>query len=52
MTTSPHFHRQVMGMTTQDGARVVIAGVDLIRAAEGEFRVLGDNVRIPSASPT
>jgi uncharacterized circularly permuted ATP-grasp superfamily protein len=48
VTTSPHFHRQVMGMGAQDGARVVISGVDLIRDENGEFRVLEDNVRIPS----
>ena len=48
VTTSPHFHRQVMGMSAQDGARVVISGVDLIRDENGEFRVLEDNVRIPS----
>jgi len=48
VTTSPHFHRQVVGMNAQDGARIVIAGVDLIRDENGEFRVLEDNVRIPS----
>ena len=48
VTTSPHFHRQVMGMSAQDGARVVISGVDLIRDEKGEFRVLEDNVRVPS----
>ena len=48
VTTSPHFHRQVMGMNAQDGARIVISGVDLIRDENGEFRVLEDNVRIPS----
>ena len=35
-------------MSAQDGARVVISGVDLIRDENGEFRVLEDNVRIPS----
>ncbi len=48
VTTSPHFHRQVMGMDAQDGARIVISGVDLIRDEHGRFRVLEDNVRIPS----
>jgi len=48
VTTSPHFHRQVVGMNAQDGARIVISGVDLIRDENGEFRVLEDNVRIPS----
>ncbi|MTD12676.1 circularly permuted type 2 ATP-grasp protein [Nakamurella sp. YIM 132087] len=48
VTTSPHFHRQVAGMSTQDGARIVISGVDLIRDEKGTFRVLEDNVRVPS----
>nr|WP_229673595.1 circularly permuted type 2 ATP-grasp protein [Nakamurella endophytica] len=48
VTTSPHFHRQVAGMGAQDGARIVISGVDLIRDEQGSFRVLEDNVRVPS----
>ncbi len=48
VTTSPHFHRQVAGMSGQDGARIVISGVDLIRDENGAFRVLEDNVRVPS----
>ncbi len=48
VTTSPHFHREVAGMSEQDGARIVISGVDLIRDEKGEFRVLEDNVRVPS----
>ena len=48
VTTSPHFHRQVSGMDGQDGARIVISGVDLIRDEHGAFRVLEDNVRVPS----
>ena len=48
ITTSPHFHRQVAGMNGQDGARIVISGVDLIRDEDGTFRVLEDNVRVPS----
>ena len=42
VTTSPHFHRQVVGMTTQDGARIVISGVDLIRDENGRFRGLSN----------
>jgi uncharacterized circularly permuted ATP-grasp superfamily protein len=48
VTTSPHFHRQVAGIDAPDGARIVMAGVDLIRDEEGTFRVLEDNVRVPS----
>jgi uncharacterized circularly permuted ATP-grasp superfamily protein len=48
VTTSPHFHRQVAGMSGQDGARIVVSGVDLVRDEQGDFRVLEDNVRVPS----
>ncbi len=48
LTTSPHFARQVAGISGQDGARIVLSGVDLIRDETGAFRVLEDNVRVPS----
>ncbi|MEJ7648560.1 MAG: circularly permuted type 2 ATP-grasp protein [Nakamurella sp.] len=48
VTSSAHFHREVAGIKHQDGARIVISGVDLIRDENGDFRVLEDNVRIPS----
>ena len=48
VTTSPHFQREVAGIGAQDGARVVLSGVDLIRDEAGTFRVLEDNVRVPS----
>ncbi|MEP6981588.1 MAG: circularly permuted type 2 ATP-grasp protein, partial [Nakamurella sp.] len=48
LTTSPHFARQVAGISSQDGARIVLSGVDLIRDETGAFRVLEDNVRVPS----
>ena len=35
-------------MGAQDGARIVLSGVDLIRDEDGAFRVLEDNVRVPS----
>ena len=46
--TSPHFHRVVAGLEPPNGVRVHVAGVDLIRDGEGRFRVLEDNVRVPS----
>jgi uncharacterized circularly permuted ATP-grasp superfamily protein len=48
VATSPHFHRVVAGLEPPNGVRIHVAGVDLIRDADGEFRVLEDNVRVPS----
>ncbi len=46
--TSPHFHREAAGIEPACGVRVHVSGVDLIRDEVGEFRVLEDNLRIPS----
>lgn len=46
--TSQQFRREVHGLTPPNGVRVHVAGIDLIRDEEGNFRVLEDNVRIPS----
>ncbi|WP_222704586.1 circularly permuted type 2 ATP-grasp protein [Actinomyces polynesiensis] len=48
VTTSPHFHRVVHGFRPPGGVRIHVCGTDLVRDAEGTFRVLEDNVRIPS----
>jgi len=48
VTTSAHFHRQVHGFEPAGGVRVHISGIDVVRDAEGTFRVLADNVRVPS----
>jgi uncharacterized circularly permuted ATP-grasp superfamily protein len=48
ITTSAHFHRQAHGMQPPNGVRVHISGVDLVRDEHGRFRVLEDNLRIPS----
>ncbi|MBF5082476.1 circularly permuted type 2 ATP-grasp protein [Quadrisphaera sp. INWT6] len=48
ITSSSHFHRVVAGIEPPNGVRVHVAGVDLVRDAEGAFRVLEDNVRVPS----
>ena len=42
------FHRVAAGLQPANGVRIHVAGVDLIRDAEGRFRVLEDNVRVPS----
>lgn len=46
--SSPNFRREAVGITPANRARVTVSGVDLIRDEQGTFRVLEDNVRIPS----
>ena len=48
ITTSAHFHREAWGIEPANGVRVHISGVDLVRDEQGHFRVLEDNLRIPS----
>ena len=46
--TCEKFRREVAGITPQNDVRVHVAGIDLIRDEQGKFRVLEDNVRVPS----
>ena len=46
--TSPRYCRQVAGFDPPNGVRVHVAGIDLVRDEGGRFRVLEDNVRVPS----
>src|SRR5271167_2379701 len=46
--TSPRFRREVADFAPPNGVRVHVAGIDLIRDEQGRFRVLEDNVRVPS----
>ena len=46
--TSPQYCRQVAGFDPPNGVRVHVAGIDLVRDEGGRFRVLEDNVRVPS----
>ncbi len=48
ITTSSHYHRQAANVRPPNGVRVHVSGIDLIRDNVGEFRVLEDNVRVPS----
>lgn len=48
IASSPHYHRAVAGLRPANGVRVHVSGTDLVRDAEGTFRVLEDNVRVPS----
>ena len=46
--TSPRFRREVADFTPPNGVRVHVAGIDLVRDEDGRFRVLEDNIRVPS----
>ncbi len=48
ITTSSHYHREAATVRPANGVRVHVSGIDLIRDDAGEFRVLEDNVRVPS----
>jgi uncharacterized circularly permuted ATP-grasp superfamily protein len=48
ITSCQHFHRQAAGINPPNGVRIHVAGIDLVRDAEGTFRVLEDNLRSPS----
>ncbi|MDP9072086.1 MAG: circularly permuted type 2 ATP-grasp protein [Actinomycetota bacterium] len=48
VTSSTHFHRPAICVDPPNGVRVHVAGVDLVRGADGRFYVLEDNLRTPS----
>jgi len=48
LITSKYFERHAAGIEPANGVRVHVAGIDLIRDEQGKFRVLEDNVRVPS----
>lgn len=48
ISTSSHYHRQAAGIESANGVRIHVAGIDLIRDEVGDWRVLEDNVRVPS----
>ncbi len=48
ITSSQHFCREAVGIVPSHAARITVSGVDLIRDERGNFRVLEDNLRIPS----
>ena len=48
ISTSSHYHRQAAGIRSSNGVRIHVAGIDLIRDEVGGWRVLEDNVRVPS----
>ena len=48
IASSTHFHRAAHGIEPPNGVRVHVSGTDLIRDEQGGWRVLEDNVRVPS----
>ncbi len=48
ITSSSHFHRAVHGIRPANDVRAHVSGIDLVRDESGIFRVLEDNVRVPS----
>ncbi|MDT5208997.1 MAG: hypothetical protein QOF67_1412 [Mycobacterium sp.] len=48
VTSCEHFHREAVGIAPPNGVRIHVAGIDLVRDAKGDFRVLEDNLRSPS----
>ncbi len=48
ISSSSHFHREAAGIEPANGVRIQVSGIDLIRDELGEWRVLEDNVRVPS----
>jgi uncharacterized circularly permuted ATP-grasp superfamily protein len=48
ITSSPGYVRAAYGYSPPNGVRIHVAGIDVIRDEDGEFRVLEDNLRSPS----
>jgi uncharacterized circularly permuted ATP-grasp superfamily protein len=48
ISSSEHFHREAAGIEPANGVRIQVSGIDLIRDERGAWRVLEDNVRVPS----
>ncbi len=48
IVSSHNFSRAAFGVVPANGVRVHVAGIDLVRDAAGGWRVLEDNVRVPS----
>jgi uncharacterized circularly permuted ATP-grasp superfamily protein len=48
ISSSNQFHREAAGIVSANNVRIQVSGVDLIRDEQGAWRVLEDNVRVPS----
>jgi uncharacterized circularly permuted ATP-grasp superfamily protein len=45
---NPQYRPEMQGLNLPGGTYAHIAGIDMVRAGEGEFYVLEDNLRVPS----
>lgn len=45
---SPVYRKEVIGVRPKNGNFIYVAGIDLVRDQQGVYRVLEDNVRVPS----
>ena len=48
ISSSNQFHREAAGIVSANNVRIQVSGIDLIRDEQGSWRVLEDNVRVPS----
>jgi len=48
--TCKHFRRQMMGLNIRRDVYITVVGTDLIRATDGRYLVLEDNLRVPSGA--
>jgi len=48
LLSSTQLRREVAGFRPANGVRIHVAGIDLVRDAQGRYRVLEDNLRTPS----
>ncbi len=48
ITSSTGFEREAVNIPVPNGARCLVAGIDLVRDRNGIYRVLEDNIRNPS----
>lgn len=46
--TAEGYVREAHGIPAPQGSRCVVAGIDIVRDEDGDYRVLEDNLRVPS----
>jgi uncharacterized circularly permuted ATP-grasp superfamily protein len=46
--SSDGYQREAVGIPVRDGNRITVAGIDIVRDDLGVYRVLEDNLRVPS----
>lgn len=46
--SSPGYAREAVGIRVPSGARCIVSGIDIVRDGDGVYRVLEDNLRVPS----